>query len=273
MARLLSVLILVTLATSFNWFRSQSRKELRIKQVIQDQKVKPGGRTNPTMPNPSRALQISWHPRVFLYQEFLSEEECDQLMVSDKTIVAEIEERISAWTFLPRENSKPLKVLQYEGEDPEQTYSYLDKNSTQLQDEPLMATVILYLSNVTAGGQILFPKSTCSESNCGESNCTIKPTKGNTLLFFNSNLDATPDDTSSHARCPVIEGKMGYAIKLFYLRAVSRAKRDAIVSDDCVDEDDNCPRWAAMGECSRNPVFMVGSPDYYGTCRRSCSAC
>lgn len=105
-----------------------------------------------------------------------------------------------------------------------------------------------------------------------KSSHTIRPTKGNALLFFTVNLNATPDNSSLHARCAVHEGDMWSATKFFYLKAIKQ-ERDPITSTDCMDEDDNCPRWAAIGECQRNPVFMVGSPDYYGTCRKSCNVC
>ncbi|KAL6994267.1 putative prolyl 4-hydroxylase 7 [Sarracenia purpurea var. burkii] len=85
--------------------------------------------------DPTRVTQISWHPRAFIYRRFLNDEECDHLirlakdkleksMVADNEsgksiasevrtssgmflrkgqdeIVAGIETRIAAWTFLP----------------------------------------------------------------------------------------------------------------------------------------------------------------------------
>lgn len=67
---------------------------------------------------------------------------------------------------------------------------------------------------------------------------------------------------------------MWYATKLFHIRSISGEKVSPEADGtECTDEDENCPRWAAIGECQRNPVFMIGSPDYYGTCRKSCNAC
>ena len=112
-------------------------------------------------------------------------------------IVARIEERISAWTFLPAgatfiillslsklviafcltsyhlcgvwcyffnasgglENSKPLNILNFGPEDNKQKYDFFGNQSKLLLSEPTVATVILYLSNVSQGGQILFPES------------------------------------------------------------------------------------------------------------------
>lgn len=111
-------------------------------------------------------------------------------------------------------------------------------------------------------------------SDCTKSSNAVRPIKGNAILFFNLHLNASPDKTSSHARCPVPEGEMWCATKFFYIKPVANVKAQSQEDNsDCSDEDDNCPKWAAIGECERNPVFMIGSPDYYGTCRKSCNAC
>lgn len=65
---------------------------------------------------------------------------------------------------LPLGNSWPLHVLHSEGEKSKGNYGYFERDSALKSNEPLMATVILYLSNVTRGGQILFPESEVKES-------------------------------------------------------------------------------------------------------------
>ncbi|XP_016564594.2 probable prolyl 4-hydroxylase 12 isoform X2 [Capsicum annuum] len=284
--------------------RNASRKELRTKEVNGDGIIQLGHPVRSNRFDPSRVVQLSWRPRVFLYRDFLSAEETDHLIslvhgkrnssTSDNASVdavkfpttgipidakdpisSRIEERISAWTFLPKGNSWPLHVLHSEGEKSKGNYGYFERDSALKSNEPLMATVILYLSNVTRGGQILFPESENKIlSDCTKCSDTLRPTKGNAIVFFNVHLDASPDKSSSHARCPVTDGEMWYAIKFFYLRSIT-VQKDPVQSDDdtCTDEDENCARWAATGECEKNPVFMVGSPDYYGTCRKSCNVC
>lgn len=248
--------------------------------------------------DPSRVVQISWQPRVFLYKGFLSDKECDYLISlaqekssgnggyskkeetsldMDDDIVKRIEERLSVWTFLSKENSKPLQVMHYGLEKDRRNLDYFT-NKTKLESTgPLMATVILHLSNATQGGQILFPESvtkSSSWSNCRNNSEILQPVKGNAVLFFSINLNSSPDKSSLHARCPVLKGDMWSAIKFFYIRSISGGKVSTMPEDeDCTDEDDSCPAWAATGECQRNPVYMVGSPDYYGTCRKSCNAC
>ncbi|KAK7283636.1 hypothetical protein RIF29_13284 [Crotalaria pallida] len=244
--------------------------------------------------------------RVFLYKDFLSEKECDYLIYLAKEkssgndhhsedaaangrltsetlleveddIVARIEERISVWTFLPKENSKRLQVMHYGVEHNGHNLGYFSNKTILESTEPLLATVVLYLSNATQGGQILFPESQSkisSWSDCRQSSKILQPAKGNAILFFSLHLNTAPDKSSFHARCPVLKGDMWSAIKFFYTKSVGGGKVSTVsYGDECTDEDDQCPAWAAIGECQRNPVYMVGSPDYYGTCRKSCNAC
>ncbi|KAK7270863.1 hypothetical protein RJT34_26352 [Clitoria ternatea] len=281
---------------------SASRKKLRNNQETPLQVLERSVHYSNRI-DPSRAVQISWQPRVFLYRNFLSDKECDYLISSAYTvkekssgnddhtqgveisldleddIVARIEERLSVWTFLPKENSKPLQVMHYKHEQGGHNLDYFtDKSKLELSG-PLMATVVLYLSNTTQGGQILFPESmpkSSSWSNCRSSSEILQPVKGNAILFFSLHPSASPDKSSIHARCPVLKGEMWSAIKYFYTRSISEGKVSTIAESDggeCTDEDDSCHAWAALGECQRNPVFMIGSPDYYGTCRKSCNAC
>ncbi|KAL7254078.1 hypothetical protein ACSBR1_008471 [Camellia fascicularis] len=315
MATHLPILLVLAFACYFSSIYAETvRKELRTKEANQAKTIRLGHSIQSNRIDPSRVIQLSWQPRVFLYRGFLSEEECDRLIFWTKSkensiqnggdsgkvgtsklprsseisssmnddIEATIEERISAWTFLPKENSKPFQVLHFGLEDTKEKYDYFGNKSMLALNETLMATVILYLSNVSHGGQILFPESELENSklknriwsDCTKSSNVMKPTRGNAILFFNSHPNASPDSRSNHARCPVFEGEMWCATKFFCVRAITRERVPfQLEGSDCTDEDENCPRWAVNGECQRNPVFMIGSPDYYGTCRKSCNAC
>lgn len=111
-------------------------------------------------------------------------------------------------------------------------------------------------------------------SDCSKNSNVLRPSRGNAIVFFNLHLNATPDRSSHHARCPILQGDLWLATKFFYLKSISTKTNLPQLDDaDCADEDENCPGWAALGECQKNYVFMVGSPDYYGTCRKSCNAC
>lgn len=101
----------------------------------------------------------------------------------------------------------------------------------------------------------------------------VRPAKGNALLLFNLRPDGEIDKDSQYEECPVLEGEKWLAIKHIHLRKLDSPKSSLASEDECTDEDDRCVSWAASGECDRNPVFMIGSSDYYGSCRKSCRVC
>lgn len=205
------------------------------------------------------------------------------------------------------ENGGPIKVRSYTSEKSSgNKLDYFGEESSTVSLEPLLATVVLYVSNTTQGGELLFPnsevsnnltykrstffgrhnKSVCcihffvsivslqvkfkkSWSECSDTGNILRPVKGNAVLFFTRLLNASLDRTSTHFRCPVLKGELLVATKLIYAKKQARNYE----SGECSDEDDNCGRWAELGECKKNPVYMIGSPDYFGTCRKSCNAC
>ncbi|PKA64567.1 prolyl 4-hydroxylase [Apostasia shenzhenica] len=256
--------------------------------------------------DPSRAIQLSWHPRVFLYEGFLSDEECDYLIsmvhgklnysrteskngdvrknnvldIGQDEVISSIEERISAWTFLPRDNGEGMQIFHYGVNESLELYQHQNlDNFGNVIGRDQIATIIIFLSNVSRGGEIIFPNSKQRNVNgtwseCASSSFAMKHVKGNAILVFNLHPNATVDKGSYHGACSVLDGDKWSAIKRIHVRAFEVKKSSTTDSyEECVDEDDNCRRWAAMGECQRNPVYMLGSPDYYGTCRKSCGVC
>ncbi|KAH9739878.1 putative prolyl 4-hydroxylase 7 [Citrus sinensis] len=263
--------------------------------------------------DPSRVTQLSWNPRAFIYKGFLSDEECDHLidlakdkletsMVADNEsgksiasevrtssgmflskaqdeIVASIEARIAAWTFLPPENGEAMQILHYEhGQKYEPHFDFFrDKMNQQLGGHRI-ATVLMYLSNVEKGGETIFPNSEVSQSRdgnwseCARRGYAVKPMKGDALLFFSLHPDASTDSTSLHGSCPVIEGEKWSATKWIHVRNFDKPEKEP-EDDDCVDEDLNCVVWAKAGECKKNPLYMVGSKSTRGYCRKSCKVC
>uniref|UniRef100_A0A1J3D9S5 procollagen-proline 4-dioxygenase n=2 Tax=Noccaea caerulescens TaxID=107243 RepID=A0A1J3D9S5_NOCCA len=281
LSRIFLILMIMSSSSSSPFCSGGSRKELRDKENMGKSDTQSSYVTGSNFVDPRRVLQLSWQPRVFLYRGFLSEEECNHLISLGKEtldvpdpIVAGIEEKISAWTFLPRENGGPIKVRSYTSEKSSgNKLDYFGEESSTVSLEPLLATVVLYVSNTTQGGELLFPNSEVkfkkSWSECSETGNILRPVKGNAVLFFTRLLNASLDRTSTHFRCPVLKGELLVATKLIY--AKKQARNDE--SGECSDEDDNCRRWAELGECKKNPVYMIGSPDYFGTCRKSCNAC
>ncbi|KAJ7521897.1 hypothetical protein O6H91_19G073400 [Diphasiastrum complanatum] len=255
--------------------------------------------------DPSRVTQLSWNPRAFLYKGFLTDEECDHLirlsMVADNDsgksvlseirtssgmflskgqdeVVARIEDKIAAWTFFPKENGEAIQVLKYQhGEKYEPHYDYFHDKLNQALGGHRIATVLMYLSNVVKGGETVFPASTedsqykdDSWSDCGKRGVAVKPRKGDALLFFSLFPNATPDESSLHSGCPVIEGEKWSATKWIHVASFEKPKSNTHV---CEDGHHQCGEWAAVGECTKNPAYMVGTPEWPGSCRKSCKVC
>ncbi|XP_073009523.1 probable prolyl 4-hydroxylase 6 [Typha latifolia] len=269
--------------------------------------------------NPARVTQLSWRPRAFLYKGFLSDEECDHLillakdkleksMVADNDsgksvtsevrtssgmfldkrqdeIVGRIEDRIAAWTFLPEENGESMQILHYEnGEKYEPHFDYFHDKVNQVLGGHRVATVLMYLSDVEKGGETIFPDAEGkfsqekdeTWSDCATHGYAVKPRKGDALLFFSLHLDATTDPESLHGSCPVISGEKWSATKWIHVRSFENSGNQGSVEEsgkECEDNNVLCPQWAAVGECVKNPRYMVGSKDSPGFCRKSCNIC
>ncbi|RLN17174.1 putative prolyl 4-hydroxylase 7 [Panicum miliaceum] len=277
--------------------------------------------------DPSRVVQLSWRPRAFLHKGFLTDAECDHLialakdkleksMVADNEsgksvqsevrtssgmflekkqdeVVTRIEERISAWTFLPPENGESIQILHYQnGEKYEPHYDYFHDKNNQALGGHRIATVLMYLSNVEKGGETIFPNAesvSCDNSGiqqgkllqpkddtwseCARNGYAVKPVKGDALLFFSLHPNATTDSDSLHGSCPVIEGQKWSATKWIHVRSFDLPVKQAGSSDGCEDDNVLCPQWAAVGECAKNPNYMVGTKEAPGFCRKSCKVC
>ncbi|KAK9116957.1 hypothetical protein Sjap_015904 [Stephania japonica] len=253
--------------------------------------------------DPTRVTQLSWQPRAFLYKGFLSDEECDHLVKlargnleestvadndsgesikSEDETVSRVESRIAAWTFLPEENGEAIQILRYEnGQKYEPHFDYFIDKVNRERGGHRIATVLMYLSHVGKGGETVFPDAEAKESQVKDddswSHCTkkgyaVKPEKGDALLFFSLHPDATiPDPSSLHGSCPVIEGEKWSATKWIHVKNFDNLER--VANSACIDEDSDCPHWAAVGECRKNPVYMVGTKESPGYCRKSCNEC
>ncbi|XP_023523636.1 probable prolyl 4-hydroxylase 7 [Cucurbita pepo subsp. pepo] len=271
------------------------------------------GSSSPLIFDPTRVTQLSWQPRALLYKGFLSDKECDHLinlsrgrlersMVADNKsgkrvsskvrtssgtfvlkgqdeIIAAIEARIAAWTFLPLENGEPIQILHYEnGEKYEPHFDFFVDEVNKELGGHRVATVLMYLSNVEKGGETVFPHSEFKESqekddswsDCARMGYAVKPQKGDALLFFSLNVDGTTNPRSMHGSCPVIEGEKWSATKWIHVRSFDNP---ILPNKGCMDFNENCPLWAENGECKNNPRYMLGSETASGYCRKSCQAC
>ncbi|XP_062209130.1 probable prolyl 4-hydroxylase 6 [Phragmites australis] len=197
-------------------------------------------------------------------------------------VVARIEDRIATWTFLPPENGEPMQILRYRNGDKYGAhFDYIRGKNYQALGGHRIASVLMYLSNVKIGGETIFPNSEATPSQpkddtwseCAKSGYAVKPVKGDALLFFSLHPNATTDPASLHGSCPVVEGEKWSATKWIHVRSFDGPQKRRTPAAECEDEEDLCHKWAAVGECVKNPVYMVGTRDSPGFCRKSCDAC
>lgn len=182
-------------------------------------------------------------PRVVLLGGLLSDDECDALIeygqtrlerspvVSDtdgKTevhahrtsrgamlqrgeteLVSRIEARLAAVTRWPVENGEGLQMLQYEkGNEYRPHYDWFDATRPGPRKHlerggQRVGTIVMYLSNVDAGGGTSFP-------NIG---LTVQPRKGSAVFFANTDAYRMPDQKTLHAGEPVERGVKYIATK------------------------------------------------------------
>ena len=224
------------------------------------------------------------------------------------TIVRGIEERIAKVSGIPFDNGEGMQILRYDiGQkyDPHFDYFHDAVNPAPKRGGQRVATVLVYLKDTEEGGETTFPNAIKPESfeaneannpfsasnhaaltDCTKKGIPVKSVKGDAILFFSLTDEYTLDVGSLHGACPVIRGQKWTAVKWIRvakfdgnfvdpLPMVPLTRRTA--EQPCVDEWDECPKWAKDNWCETNPEFMTqnsGARDNKGpACAVSCGAC
>lgn len=184
-----------------------------------------------------KPVQISEDPRIFILKGFLSDADCDHIIkVSQPNLVASkivdeenkgeisdsrrksqgffippqwtdpllrsIEKRIASLTKIPVENGENLHVLHYGiGGEFQAHCDFFNATPGGKQCESYggqrVATVVMYLNTPESGGETEFPYA----------NLSIKPKKGDAVLFYNLTPTGEVDPHSLHCGSPVIAGE------------------------------------------------------------------
>jgi prolyl 4-hydroxylase len=194
-------------------------------------------------------LMMLGSPRVVLFGNLLSTEECERMidasrrklqrstvvnaatgayeMHPDRTssgthfergeneLVARIERRIAELIDWPVENGEPIQVLHYlRGGEYKPHYDYFDP--TQPGNDRVLAmggqrvaTVIMYLNDVAAGGSTVFPSI----------GLDVTPRCGSAVYFSSATESGDPDPRSLHGGSPVLAGEKWIATKWLRQRA------------------------------------------------------
>lgn len=189
-------------------------------------------------------IQLSAEPKMVLLKNFLSEEECDYLIElskphlvrsqvlndeggegvvddrrlsegffippdSDNSILTAIEQRINRLTGYPQINGEDLYVLHYGvGGEFKPHFDYFNEETVGGQEAiacggQRVVTLVMYLNDPVEGGETIFPAI----------DITIKPQKGNAILFYNLDSDGDEDMLSLHGGAPVKAGEKWIATK------------------------------------------------------------
>ena len=196
---------------------------------------------------PSLQVEVlSWSPRIFVFRNFLSDEECDYLkayaepyltrstvvdndspeplIIEGRTsegmffpdqhgdpIITAIEDRISLLTMISKKNGENIQVLRYqEGGQYLPHYDWFDANT--------MGGVYHMLRGGQRVASFLMYLNTPEEG--GETifpylNIKCRPQKGTALLFYDCKLDGTVHQFTFHGGAPVIKGQKWLATKWF----------------------------------------------------------
>lgn len=187
---------------------------------------------------------LSWSPRIFLVEDFLSPYECDYIIFKSRpllersTVVSKkgsngeihegrtsrgmffsknesdlmiksIEKKIAELTMLPSSNGESLQVLNYGiGEEYRPHYDYFDPSTEG------------GLFQYCRGGQrvatvIMYLADTeeGGETIFPQANIKVRPKKGNALIFYNCTPDGSEDPLTLHGGAPVIKGEKWIATK------------------------------------------------------------
>lgn len=129
--------------------------------------------------------------------------------IGETPTIAAVESRISRLLNLSVSRGEPTQVRCYApGEEYKPRYDFFDPSDSGSQHALGMggqriATLILYLSDVEAGGATVFPKI----------GLKIPPRRGFGLLFSYSNSDGELDYQTFHGGSPVVAGEQWVATK------------------------------------------------------------
>ncbi|CAA6659841.1 unnamed protein product [Spirodela intermedia] len=204
---------------------------------------------------------ISWSPRIIVFHNFLSMEECDYLkaiarprlqistVVDAKTgkgiksdvrtssgmflnseerkypIIQAIEKRIAVYSQIPSENGELIQVLRYEKEQYYKPHhDYFSDAFNLKRGGQRIATMLMYLSDNVEGGETYFPMAGEGQCSCGGKTVkgmSVKPSKGGAVLFWSMGPDGSTDPRSIHGGCEVLKGEKWSATKWMRERATS----------------------------------------------------
>eukprot|EP01123_Difflugia_compressa_P002058 TRINITY_DN1277_c0_g2_i3.p1 TRINITY_DN1277_c0_g2~~TRINITY_DN1277_c0_g2_i3.p1 ORF type:complete len:275 (+),score=55.59 TRINITY_DN1277_c0_g2_i3:77-826(+) len=165
---------------------------------------------------------ITWRPRLSLYHNILTNDECDHIITvlrdtlkdsgvrdlkgafvespqSEDEVLMKLTQMLGEWTHVPTENGENYYVWRYDVEQ-----GYPSHRDTIVNPELLggsgerIASVFVFLST-PEGGELSFPDAKPEP-------VKILPKKGDALLLWNLKPNGEEDEFSTHTVLPITKG-------------------------------------------------------------------
>uniref|UniRef100_A0A7N0RBR7 Fe2OG dioxygenase domain-containing protein n=1 Tax=Kalanchoe fedtschenkoi TaxID=63787 RepID=A0A7N0RBR7_KALFE len=132
-------------------------------------------------------------------------------------IIQAIEKRIAVYSQVPVEHGELIQVLRYEKSEFYKPHNdYFSDSFNIKKGGQRVATMLMYLSDNVEGGETYFPLAGTGECSCGGKTVkgvSVKPKKGDAVLFWSMGLDGQSDPNSLHGGCEVLSGVKWSATK------------------------------------------------------------
>ena len=141
-------------------------------------------------------------------------------------VLSDIDDRVASLTRIPKSHGEYVQVLRYgPGEKYDAHHDYFDPklyrndantlNLIEYGKKNRFATVFWYLTDVTEGGETVFPREGGRRppGNYGDCNVGLKvrPRKGKVIIFYSLDARGVMDEYSLHGACRVGEGNVKWA--------------------------------------------------------------
>lgn len=196
-----------------------------------------------------KVVMVCTSPRIALFDNVLSDAECDALIAASRgklqrskvvahratgefvdatrtsygahfdkgenKLVTTVQRRLAELVRWPVSHAEPLQILNYGlGGEYLPHFDYFEPQEPG-QPSPLqtggqrIATVVMYLNDVAAGGGTIFPHL----------NLETRPRKGGAIYFSYQQPDGSVDPMTLHGGSPVVRGEKWIATQWFRMRA------------------------------------------------------
>lgn len=201
-------------------------------------------------------------------------------------IIERVEARIAKWSLMPVANGEGLQVLRYQhGQKYDAHWDYFFDDVNTKNGGNRYSTVLMYLEDTEEGGETVFPQipapggTNKGFSDCAKHHLAARPKKGDAVMFHSMRPDGKLERRSMHTACPVLKGIKWSAAKWIHQSHYNMGDKFDLKPEaplgrgECKDVNEMCSVWAAQGECTNNPAYMVGNSQRPGNCLLSCKRC